>query len=143
MNNPVLFACSPSFSISILASLSFYVFIFLVPSPPSPTLSLCFGLTSFSLHPYILTKCSLSPSSQCVQPRPSFSPRCTQTRLSPSQLTVVCIGTEMLCYCVQLVCKVAHTFNHAGTRGFVQSKMVAMSLFCSFCFVLDTATQCC
>lgn len=85
----------------------------------TPPPSLCLGLTPFSLHPHILTKCSLLPSSQCVQPRPSFSPRCTQTRLSPSQLTVVCISTEMLCYCVQLVCKVFHTFNHTGTRGFV------------------------
>lgn len=44
----------------------------------------------------ILTKCSLSPSSQWVQPRPSFSPRCTHTSVSPSQLTVVCRSTHML-----------------------------------------------
>lgn len=36
------------------------------------------------------TRCSSSPSIHWVQPRPSFSPFCTHSSLSPSQLTVVC-----------------------------------------------------
>lgn len=68
-------------------SSSFLCFNFPCSLSPTPSLS---PPLNFSLHPHILTKCSLLPSSQCVQPRPSFSPFCTHTRLSPSQFTVVC-----------------------------------------------------
>lgn len=51
---------------------------------------------SLSPSPQEPTRCSSSPSIHCVQPRPSFSPFCTHSSLSPSQLTVVCRGKE--CY---------------------------------------------
>lgn len=37
-----------------------------------------------------LTRYSLSPSTHCFQPRFSFSPFCTHTRVLPSQVTRVC-----------------------------------------------------
>lgn len=37
-----------------------------------------------------LTRYSLSPSTHCFQPRFSFSPFCTHTRVFPSQVTRVC-----------------------------------------------------
>lgn len=37
-----------------------------------------------------LTRYSLSPSTHCLQPRFSFSPFCTHTRTSPSQVTSDC-----------------------------------------------------
>lgn len=56
------------------------------PTRLQPTfLKSCLATTPSTL----ISKCSLSPSSQWVQPRPSFSPLCTQSSLSPSQLTVV------------------------------------------------------
>lgn len=42
---------------------------------------------------FFLTKCSRSPSIQCLQPRFSFSPFWTHTSLSPSQVTSVCYTT--------------------------------------------------
>lgn len=40
-----------------------------------------------------LTRCSLSPSTHCLQPRFSFSPFCTHTRTSPSQVISDCNDT--------------------------------------------------
>lgn len=41
-------------------------------------------------RPRGLTRYSLSPSTHCFQPRLSFSPFCTHTRVSPSQVISVC-----------------------------------------------------
>lgn len=51
-----------------------------------------------------LTRCISSPSIHWVQPRPSFSPFCTQSSLSPSQDTVVCQNRHVWDYCHVLWC---------------------------------------
>lgn len=88
-----------TFTISTPASFALYAF-FLVPDPPpllppSPVASFSHIHTHSTNHTFF-TKCSLSSSSQCVQPRPCFSPRCTQISLSPSQLTVVCRSRRLV-----------------------------------------------
>ena len=40
--------------------------------------------------PQVSSRYSLSPSTHCFQPRFSFSPFCTHTRVLPSQVTRVC-----------------------------------------------------
>lgn len=61
-----------------------------------------------------LTRWSSSPSTQWVQPRPSISPFCTHTSLSPSQVIVVCMCQGE---------KREHTFNDVGEILF---------LYCTF-----------
>ena len=46
----------------------------------------------------LISRCSSSPSIHWVQPHASFSPFCTHSSLSPSQLTVVCRGKKYSCY---------------------------------------------
>lgn len=126
--NPVLFACSPSFSISILASFPFLFSLFRV----LPPLALASPLLPFtpSIHPYQMQLVTLQP----VCPASSFFLAFLYTKQVVSFPAHCSLREhrEMLCYCVSLVCKVACESLCALQKG----KPWVQNLFLFFFFRL-------